>query len=133
MSTRRSKTVSAADTYVAMLDAANAQRGRIHGVRAPGERFNNLGSARRFRADPHRFDVVITDQTMPNLTGDALARELLLIRPEVPIVLCTGFSHVISPENAKAMGIRAFLFKPLLMRDLGRTLREVLPQPPIDL
>ena len=86
-----------------------------------------------FRADPHRFDAVITDQTMPNLTGDALARKLLQLRPEVPIVLCTGFSHVISPENAKAMGIRAFLFKPLLMRDLGRTLREVLPQPPIDL
>ncbi len=81
-----------------------------------------------FRADPHHYDVVITDQTMPNLTGDVLARKLLQLRPEVPIILCTGFSHVISPENAKAMGIRAFLFKPLLMRDLGRTLREVLPQ-----
>ena len=73
--------------------------------------------------------MIITDQTMPNLTGDDLARKLFRIRPELPIVLCTGFSHVISPENAKAMGIRAFLYKPLLMRDLGRTLREILPQP----
>ena len=54
ISTRRSKTLSAADTYIAMIDAANAQRGRIHGEEAPRERFNDLDSARRFRSDSHR-------------------------------------------------------------------------------
>ncbi|MDH3504115.1 MAG: PAS domain S-box protein [Nitrospirota bacterium] len=79
-----------------------------------------------FRADPFRFDAVMTDQTMPNMTGEALARELLQLRPDLPIILCTGFSHSMTPEKAKAMGIRAFLFKPLLIKDLARTLREVL-------
>jgi CheY-like chemotaxis protein len=79
-----------------------------------------------FRVDPFRFDVVVTDQTMPNMTGEALARQLLEFRPEVPIILCTGFSHSMTPEKAKAMGIRAFLLKPLLIKDLARTLREVL-------
>jgi PAS domain S-box-containing protein len=79
-----------------------------------------------FRADPFRFDAVVTDQTMPNITGEALAREMLQIRPDVPIILCTGFSHAITSEKAKAMGIRAFLLKPLLIKDLGRALREVL-------
>jgi CheY-like chemotaxis protein len=79
-----------------------------------------------FRVDPFRFDVVVTDQTMPNMTGEALARQLLEFRPEVPIILATGFSHSMTPEKAKAMGIRAFLLKPLLIKDLARTLREVL-------
>ena len=79
-----------------------------------------------FRADPFRFDAVVTDQTMPHITGEALARQLLEIRPDVPIVLCTGFSHSMTPEKAKTMGIRAFLLKPLLIKDLARTLREVL-------
>jgi PAS domain S-box-containing protein len=79
-----------------------------------------------FRADPLRFDAVVTDQTMPHMTGEALSRELLQIRPDVPIILCTGFSHSMTPEKAKAMGIRAFLLKPLLIKDLGRTLHEVL-------
>jgi len=88
-----------------------------------------------FRSNPFRFDAVVTDQTMPNITGEALAREMLQIRPDVPVILCTGFSHAITPEQAKAIGIRAFLFKPLLIKDLGRALREVLhldiePPPP---
>ncbi len=79
-----------------------------------------------FRRDPFRFDAVITDQTMPNLTGEGLAREMLHIRSDLPIILCTGFSHVITPERAKTIGIQAYLLKPLLLKDLGRTLREVL-------
>jgi AmiR/NasT family two-component response regulator len=60
------------------------------------------------------------------MTGEALSRELLHIRPDVPIILCTGFSHNMTLEKAKAMGIRAFLLKPLLIKDLARTLHEVL-------
>jgi CheY-like chemotaxis protein len=89
-------------------------------------RTSSVEALEAFRADPFCFDAVVTDQTMPNITGEALARELLQIRPNVPIILCTGFSHSMTPEKAKAMGIRAYLLKPLLIKDLARTLLEVL-------
>ncbi len=79
-----------------------------------------------FRQNPDRFDLVITDQTMPGLTGEALSRELLRIRPEVPIILCTGFSHIMTAEKAKALGIQAYLMKPLAIRDLAPIVRHVL-------
>jgi len=89
-------------------------------------RTNSVEALEAFRADPFRFDVVVTDQTMPKMTGEALSRELLQIRSDVPIILCTGFSHSMTQEKAQAMGIRAFLLKPLLIKGLGRTLQEVL-------
>lgn len=79
-----------------------------------------------FKQDPHRFDLVITDQTMPSLTGEMLSRELLRIRPDLPIILCTGFSHIMSAEKAKALGIQAYLMKPLAIRDLAPIVRHVL-------
>jgi CheY-like chemotaxis protein len=81
-----------------------------------------------FRAMPHEFDLIITDQTMPDVTGEALTREFRQIRPDIPIILCTGFSHVIDGDNAKAMGIDAFCLKPLGARDLGLTIRRVFTQ-----
>jgi CheY-like chemotaxis protein len=89
-------------------------------------RTSSVEALNAFRADPFRFDAVVTDQTMPHITGEALARELLQLRPDVPIILCTGFSHSMTPEKAKAMGSRAFLLKPLLIKDLARTLQDVL-------
>jgi len=82
-----------------------------------------------FRATPEAFDVVITDQTMPKITGEELARELLRLRPDLPIILCTGFSHTMTEEKAKAMGIRAYLTKPLARRDFDQAIRRVLGQP----
>ena len=67
---------------------------------------------RTFRAGPETFDLVITDQTMPKMTGEVLARELLRIRPDIPIILCTGYSPSMTPEKAQSLGIRAFLWKP---------------------
>jgi PAS domain S-box-containing protein len=81
-----------------------------------------------FRRAPRQFDVVITDQAMPHMTGEALAVELRRIRPEIPIILCTGFSHSITAERAHALGIAALLRKPLVMRDLALTIRDVLAQ-----
>lgn len=81
-----------------------------------------------FRAMPHEFDLIITDQTMPDVTGEALTREFRRIRPDIPVILCTGFSHVIDGDNAKAMGIDAFCLKPLGARDLGLTIRRVFTQ-----
>jgi PAS domain S-box-containing protein len=81
-----------------------------------------------FRKQPERFDLVITDMTMPNMTGDKLAKELLRIRPDIPIVLCTGFSERITGEAAKEMGIREFAMKPLVASDLAKTIRRALDQ-----
>lgn len=79
-----------------------------------------------FQNQPDLFDLVITDMTMPNMTGEELAKELMNIRPDIPVILCTGYSERISEEKAKGMGIRAFAMKPLLMRDLAKTIRKVL-------
>jgi signal transduction histidine kinase/ActR/RegA family two-component response regulator len=81
-----------------------------------------------FREAPHQFDLVITDQTMPTMTGEGLVRALRDIRPDLPIVLCTGFSYAMTKDKAAALGINAFLLKPLVAHDLGRTIRQVLAQ-----
>jgi PAS domain S-box-containing protein len=83
-----------------------------------------------FRDDPDRFDVVVTDQTMPGMTGSELARELLRIRPDLPIVLMTGYSEAVTAESAKRMGIRGFLRKPIVSRELAVTVREAVDKEP---
>jgi len=89
-------------------------------------RTGSLEALETFRADPGRFDLVLTDQTMPHMTGAELCRELLEIRPDIPIILCTGFSDLITPEKAEAMGIGAFIGKPLVRREIARTIRKLL-------
>ncbi len=84
---------------------------------------------RLFSLDPSRFDLVITDQTMPHLTGLTLARELLVIREDIPIILCTGHSDAVSPKTAEAAGIREFLMKPLIRHELAEAIRRVLDTP----
>jgi PAS domain S-box-containing protein len=81
-----------------------------------------------FRGSPDAFDLVITDQTMPEMTGETLARELLRLRPTLPIILCTGFSHTASEEKAKALGIRALLMKPVSRHDLCLTVQRLLAE-----
>ncbi|MBF0495850.1 MAG: response regulator [Deltaproteobacteria bacterium] len=63
---------------------------------------------------------------MPNMTGVKLASQLLDIRPDIPIILCTGFSELITEEKAKLMGIRALVMKPLIIRQLAQVIRDVL-------
>jgi len=79
-----------------------------------------------FRAEPDRFDLVITDMTMPRMTGDKLAQELIKIRPDIPVILCTGHSRLVSEEKAKDMGIWAFVMKPISIRAMAETVRRVL-------
>lgn len=86
---------------------------------------SSLEALETFRKSPHAFDLVITDQTMPHMTGDMLARELRRIRADVPIILCTGYSHLIDAEEAAAQGINAFLQKPLLANDLAEAIQQV--------
>jgi len=89
-----------------------------------------LEALEAFRRDPRHFDVVVTDMTMPHMTGDELAVEMLSIRPDLPIVLCTGYSRRISERRAREMGIRAFVMKPLTRMELARTVRHVLDETP---
>jgi CheY-like chemotaxis protein len=82
-----------------------------------------------FSSEPSRFHLVITDMTMPNMTGEKLAGEILKIRPELPIILCTGFSEHLTEGKATALGIREFLMKPLTLKDLARAVRRNLAAP----
>jgi PAS domain S-box-containing protein len=85
-----------------------------------------------FNAAPEAVDLVITDMTMPKMTGAELAQTLLKIRPDLPIILCTGYSSLIDRESALALGIRQYLMKPLSVNDLARTVRQILDQQPVD-
>jgi PAS domain S-box-containing protein len=87
---------------------------------------NSSDALELFQENKNQFDLVITDMTMPSMRGDHFARELLKIRSDIPIILCTGFSDVISEDKAKKIGIRKFIMKPLFKRDLARAIREVL-------
>jgi two-component system, cell cycle sensor histidine kinase and response regulator CckA len=79
-----------------------------------------------FRARSDRFDVVITDYTMPVITGIDLARELLKIRGDIPIILCTGYTEAISADRVKEHGFKELLMKPMTKTDLADAIRRVL-------
>ena len=81
-----------------------------------------------FRSKPDDFDLIITDMTMPNMTGDKLAIELMKIRPDIPVVLWTGYSQKVSHESADEIGIKAFAYKPIVKADLAKTVRRVLDE-----
>ncbi|HOV86801.1 MAG TPA: PAS domain S-box protein [Syntrophobacteraceae bacterium] len=89
-------------------------------------RYTSMGALEFFRDHSESFDAVITDQTMPHMTGIQLAREILKIRGDVPVILCTGFSEIIDEETAQHYGIKAFLMKPVAMQQLAEVVRTVL-------
>jgi CheY-like chemotaxis protein len=79
-----------------------------------------------FSEAPHDFDLVITDQTMPKMTGLVLAGKLKAIRPDIPVMLCTGYSHTVSAETTKAAGIEGYVIKPLVRQELAEAVRKAL-------
>ncbi len=81
-----------------------------------------------FTGNPDSFDLIITDQTMPDMTGIALAKEVLAVDPDMPIILCTGYSETVSPVRAKEAGIREFLMKPAAKKEMAQAIRSVLEQ-----
>jgi signal transduction histidine kinase/nitrogen-specific signal transduction histidine kinase/ActR/RegA family two-component response regulator len=89
-------------------------------------RTSSVEAFEAFRNNPHRFDLIITDMTMPNMTGKDLAAEVLAVSPGMPIILCTGFSERMDEESARAMGIKAFIMKPVMIDQLAAVVREVL-------
>lgn len=87
---------------------------------------NSREALNLFRSTPQAFDLVITDMTMPGLTGKELSRELLAIKPDMPIILCTGFSELIDEKQAREDGIRGYIMKPYAVNSLNKAIREVL-------
>ncbi len=79
-----------------------------------------------FTANPDSFDLVVTDFTMPNMTGLGLSGKILSVRPEIPIIMCSGFSEQMDPEKAKAAGIKEYFIKPVGKSELIRTIRRIL-------
>jgi CheY-like chemotaxis protein len=101
----------------------------LHHLGYQVETFTSSGSAlAAFRVAPHRFDLAIVDQTMPEMTGEGLTRELRRLRPDLPVILCTGFSHLIDAARAQMLGLDAFLIKPITLGDLAVVIRQVLAQ-----
>jgi signal transduction histidine kinase/CheY-like chemotaxis protein len=89
---------------------------------------SSIEALETFRAHPDDFDLILTDKTMPNLTGFDLGKECKKIRPDIPIILCTGFSESTLLLKAGSMGISEIIMKPLLMRDLAGAIRKVLDE-----
>jgi CheY-like chemotaxis protein len=81
-----------------------------------------------FRQSSQNFDLVITDMTMPQMTGDLLARKLISIRPEIPIIVCTGYSDRIDTDIANEIGIRELVMKPVVMKDIANRIRRILDE-----
>ena len=106
------------------VDIAQQMLGRLgYRVTASVEAKDAL---RRFRANPDGFDLVITDMVMPQMTGDALARELLSLRSDLPIILSTGYSAHMTREKALAIGITGFILKPFILTEIAAEIRRVL-------
>ena len=91
-------------------------------------RTSSIEALELFRSKSNYFDLVITDMTMPNMTGDALARELIKIRFDIPVILCTGYSNKISEAQALDMGIKAIAYKPIIRSELAKTVRQLLDE-----
>ncbi len=87
---------------------------------------NGLDALNSFIDDPDQYDLLITDQTMPNVTGGELAKRILEIRPDFPIILCTGYSDVLTKEHAEEIGISEYIQKPILAEELTISVRKIL-------
>ena len=89
---------------------------------------NGIEGVELFKQDPGAFDLIITDQTMPQMLGTEMVVELLKIRAGIPMILCTGYSSKVDGKMAQEIGIKAFLMKPVSRNDLGKTVRKVLDE-----
>lgn len=94
-----------------------------------GYRVTGLTDSRQtfeaFKSNPDDFDLIITDMTMPHMTGEELTGKILAIRPNMPVIICTGYSEFLSPDQARKIGIREYIEKPILKRDLATKIRKI--------
>jgi PAS domain S-box-containing protein len=89
-------------------------------------RTSSIEALELFKDDPAKFHLLITDMTMPNMTGELLAQKMLELRPDLPVILCTGYSERMTEARARQMGIKAFLMKPITVQDLSTSIRKAL-------
>jgi CheY-like chemotaxis protein len=89
-------------------------------------RNDSLAALDLFKSNPDLFDLIITDMTMPLMSGDKLARALMKIRKDIPVILCTGYSKRISTTSIRGIGVKTLIMKPFQKRDLAETVRRVL-------
>ena len=89
---------------------------------------NSLEALETFNSNPDGYDLVISDMTMPNMTGDQLAQELMSIREDIPVIICTGFSERINKEQAEAHKVKGFLMKPVVKSEMAQMVRKVLDE-----
>ena len=87
---------------------------------------SSIDALKVFQDNPNDFDLVITDMTMPKMTGEELIRKIFNVRPEMPIIMCTGYSELIDEEKAKILGIKSYIMKPVSQQNIAKTIRKVL-------
>jgi len=87
---------------------------------------DSLKALKAFKAVPDNYDFVVTDQIMPGLSGEELVKEIRSIKPDMPIILCTGYSTQMDDKKAKSLGINAFVYKPIVRKDIAKLIRKVL-------
>jgi len=112
------------DDESALVDIGERLLARL-GYQVTG-RTSSVDALKLFGENPYGFDLVITDLTMPNITGDQLARELIALRADIPIIMVTGFSEEMKEEEMKRMGIKKLILKPIVTRDIAKAMRELL-------
>ena len=86
----------------------------------------SIEALKKFKSDPAAFDLVITDMTMPGMTGIQLSNEIKKIRPNIPLIICTGFSDQINAETSRNFGIQGYVNKPIIIKKIAKTIRDVL-------
>jgi two-component system, cell cycle sensor histidine kinase and response regulator CckA len=87
---------------------------------------DSLDTLETFRSNPQGYDLVITDMTMPRMTGEELGKEIMRIRPGMPIILCTGFSERMPEDKALELGFCAFAMKPVVIEEIAQKIRQAL-------
>jgi len=112
------------DDEKALIDLGRDLLGQL-GYRVE-TRASTIDAVQAFKADPQKYDLVISDMTMPKMTGDELARQIKTIRPGIPIILCCGFSDRIHAPETEAIGLSAVLMKPVTYADLAHAVRQAL-------
>ena len=89
-------------------------------------RVSSVEALEAFRINPRKFDLVITDMAMPGMAGDKLAAELIKIRADIPVLLCTGFSQKIAEDKADNIGIKGILMKPVIFKELADKVKKLI-------
>jgi len=92
---------------------------------------NSVEALEAFKTDPHGFDIIITDQTMPAMTGVDLTKQIMHIRPDIPVILCTGHSDQVTREMAQEAGVKEFVMKPMSVQTLAEAIRSALDSRPL--